>query len=278
MRQQSLARATLFSWERTAEETLAVYQEVCPEHSKEARAARIGRKIRQSWDYFGKEDPFWAVLTNPAKKGGRWSESEFFGTGRHDIQAALQRITALGIDLRFEKALDFGCGPGRLTQALAEHFREVHGVDIAPSMIAKAHELNKYEGRCIYHLNERPDLQLFDANTFDLVYSWLVLQHMPKQLALGYISEFARVTKPGGVMVFQIPDRRRHAQSGGERGQEDLPFEFWRGQEPLMLMCETPYAEVVKVLEEAGARVIEVEEDARADPAWVFCYYVARKE
>jgi glycosyltransferase involved in cell wall biosynthesis len=40
MRQQSLARATLFSWERTAEETLAVYEEVCPEHSKAARAAR----------------------------------------------------------------------------------------------------------------------------------------------------------------------------------------------------------------------------------------------
>jgi glycosyltransferase involved in cell wall biosynthesis len=46
MRQQSLARAALFSWERTAEETLAVYQEACPEHSKEARAGRIGRKIR----------------------------------------------------------------------------------------------------------------------------------------------------------------------------------------------------------------------------------------
>ena len=278
MRQQSLARATLFSWERTAEETLAVYEEVCPEYSKEARAARIGRKIRQSWDQFGREDPFWAVLTNPDKKGGRWSEAEFFETGRHDIQEALQRISTLGVGLNFEKALDFGCGPGRLTQALAEHFREVHGVDIASSMIAKAQELNKYGERCIYHLNDRPDLQLFDANTFDLVYSWLVLQHMPKQLALGYISEFARVTKPGGVMVFQIPDRRQHAQSGGNWGQEDLPLEFWRAQEPLMLMCETPYAEIVKVLEAAGARVIEVEEDSRADATLVFCYYVARKE
>jgi hypothetical protein len=44
-----------------------------------------------------------------------------------------------------------------------------------------------------------------------------------------------------------------------------------------MLMCATPYAEVVKVLEEAGAQVIEVEEDSRADPTSVFCYYVARK-
>jgi glycosyltransferase involved in cell wall biosynthesis/ubiquinone/menaquinone biosynthesis C-methylase UbiE len=277
MRREGLTRAQLFSWERTAEETLAVYREVCPERSKEARVARIGRKIQQSWDRLGIEDPFWAVLTNPGKKGGRWSEAEFLDTGRHDIRAALQRITALGIGLNFEKALDFGCGPGRLTQALAGHFREVHGVDIAPSMIAKAHELNKYGDRCVYHLNDRPDLRLFDANTFDLVYSWLVLQHMPRQLALGYISEFARVTKPGGVMVFQIPDRRLHARPSANVGREDLPMEFWQGQEPIMLMCETPYAEVVKVLEEAGARVIEAEEDAGADPTWVVCYYVARK-
>jgi glycosyltransferase involved in cell wall biosynthesis/SAM-dependent methyltransferase len=278
MRRRSLARAKLFSWEQTAEQTLAVYEEVCPERSKEARVARIGRRIQRSWDQFGSDDPFWAVLTNPNKKGGRWSEAEFFDTGRHDIRAALQRITALGIGLNFGKALDFGCGPGRLMQALAEHFREVHGVDIAPSMIALAHQLNRFGERCIYHLNDRPDLRLFDANTFDLVYSWLVLQHMPKQLALGYIAEFARVTKPGGVIVFQIPDRRQHAQSGGNVDQEGLPLEFWRGSEPSMLMCETPYAEIVNVLEEVGVRLIEAEEDSRADPTLVFCYYVARKE
>jgi hypothetical protein len=100
---------------------------------------------------------------------------------------------------------------------------------------------------------------------------------MPKQLALGYIAEFARVTKPGGVMVFQIPDRRQQARSGEHMGEGDLPLEFWRAQEPLMLMCETPYAEVVKVLEAAGAHAIEAEEDSRADPLLVFRYYVARK-
>jgi hypothetical protein len=45
-----------------------------------------------------------------------------------------------------------------------------------------------------------------------------------------------------------------------------------------MLMCETPYSELVKVLEEAGAQVIEAEEDNHADPTFVFRYYVARKE
>jgi glycosyltransferase involved in cell wall biosynthesis/ubiquinone/menaquinone biosynthesis C-methylase UbiE len=278
MRQQSLERARLFSWERAAKETLAVYQEVCPEHYPGERTSRIGRKIQQSWDRFGAEDPFWAVLTHPEKKGGKWSEAEFFETGRQDIRAALERIRTLGLPLKHEKALDFGCGPGRLTQALAEHFQEVHGVDIAPSMIAKAHALNQYGSRCLYHLNEEPDLRLFDVNTFDMVYSWLVLQHMPKQLTLGYISEFARVTKPGGVIVFQVPDRRQREVPAKELGKQDLPFEFWRAEDPIMLMCEVPYAEVVRALAEAGARVIEAEEDTRADPELVFCYYVAAKD
>src|SRR5882724_4388762 len=45
MRRQSLARAKLFSWEQTAEQTLAVYEEVGPGRPKEARAAGIGRKL-----------------------------------------------------------------------------------------------------------------------------------------------------------------------------------------------------------------------------------------
>jgi glycosyltransferase involved in cell wall biosynthesis/SAM-dependent methyltransferase len=277
MRERSLERARLFSWERTAQETLAVYQEVCPEHSRRERASRIGSKIQKSWDQFGKEDAFWAALTHPDKRSGRWSEAEFFETGRRDIRALLERMTALGLPLKYEKALDFGCGPGRITQGLAEHFQEVHGVDIAPSMVAKANELNKYGHRCIYHLNEERHLHLFDEETFDLVYTWLVLQHMPKQLALGYIAEFVRVTRTGGVIVFQVADRRQRIAPGDQRREEHLPAAFWHAEEPIMLMCSTPYAEVVRTLEEAGARMIEAVEDTRADPEWVFYYYVAGK-
>ena len=76
-----------------------------------------------------------------------------------------------------------------------------------------------------------------------------------------------------------LRNRCLQAQSPRRHGVVPLPGgEFWRAQEPLMLMCETPYAEIVKVLESAGARVIEVEEDSRADATLVFCYYVARKE
>src|SRR5215813_7359584 len=92
MRQHSVEHAREFSWQRAALETLAVYQELCPERHAGERALRIGRKIPNSSDQFGREDPFWAVLTHPDKKGGRWSETEFIEIGRQDIRAALERI------------------------------------------------------------------------------------------------------------------------------------------------------------------------------------------
>ncbi len=45
--------------------------------------------------------------------------------------------------MTFGKALDFGCGVGRLTQALADYFNEVAGVDVSPTMVNKALEYNK---------------------------------------------------------------------------------------------------------------------------------------
>jgi glycosyltransferase involved in cell wall biosynthesis/SAM-dependent methyltransferase len=277
MRQQSLERAQLFSWERTAEETLAVYQEVYWEHHPHERISTMVSKIQKSWDWFAREDPLWATLTQPDKKGGGWEEDEFFEEGRRDVRYALATIEAVGIPLHYDKGLDFGCGPGRLTQALAEHFQEVHGVDIAPAMIAKAKALNRHGDRCIYHLNEAPHLRLFDDNTFDFVYSALVLQHMPRPLALGCIMEFVRVTKPGGLMVFQVPDHRRATELPAEQEDDGVPEAFWRGREPMMIMSAIPFPKVAKALEESGARLIDAVPDESAGPEWVSYLYIAMK-
>ncbi|NIN67301.1 MAG: methyltransferase domain-containing protein, partial [Anaerolineae bacterium] len=85
------------------------------------------------------------MLIWPEKRGGRWSAEQFFETGRTDVHNMLLRLQSLGNRLNYGVALDFGCGVGRLTQALAdEGFREVQGVDIAPSMIEAAEKLNRY--------------------------------------------------------------------------------------------------------------------------------------
>ena len=71
--------------------------------------------LQRHWDAFGRHDPMWAILTDPARKGGRWTADEFFATGVTEIGAVMAAARALGLPARRRRALDFGCGLGRLT-------------------------------------------------------------------------------------------------------------------------------------------------------------------
>src|SRR3981081_591596 len=106
--------------------------------------------VRRYWDRQARTDPMWAILTNPGKTEGRWDAQEFFATGTHEVSLFMNRAGAWGAPSSRRTALDFGCGIGRLTQALAEHFDKVCGVDISPKMIELAREYNRQGPRCEY--------------------------------------------------------------------------------------------------------------------------------
>jgi SAM-dependent methyltransferase len=169
-------------------------------------------ELQRHWDRFGRDDPFWAILTQEDKRAGRWTPEEFFAHGVKEIAQVVARTEELGIELRRDRALDFGCGAGRLTQALCEHFKECDGVDIAPSMIALAERFNRHAERCRYHLGASGDLRRFPDASFDFAYTVLVLQHMPPGLAKAYLAELLRVLRPGGLLVFQVPSERAETE------------------------------------------------------------------
>jgi SAM-dependent methyltransferase len=164
--------------------------------------------LRWTWERLGRRDPLWAVLTHPTKRDGRWETDEFFRSGEAEIQAALEHARELGLSIQRRRALDFGCGVGRLTQAMATQFDRADGVDISASMLRHARRYNRHPGRCTYHLNVAGDLSLFADASFDFVYTTLVLQHIEPPLSRRYISELIRVLAPGGLLVFQLPSQR----------------------------------------------------------------------
>ena len=129
-------------------------------------------QLKTHWEAFGRDDPLWAVLTEASRRGGRWDLDEFLATGEREVAAALGELEQLGADPARGRALDFGCGVGRLTQAVAGHFERCDGVDIAASMIAEARRINRRGERVHYHVNDAPDLGLFPSNTFDFVLSF----------------------------------------------------------------------------------------------------------
>ncbi len=163
--------------------------------------------LQRHWQALGEQDPLWAILTSPGKRGGAWDLDEFLATGQADVSSVLGVLSDHRVNVKRGRALDFGCGVGRLTQALADHFDECDGVDLATSMIEYAVALNERADRVRFHHNDASDLRLFEAESFDFVISLLVLQHMEAALMRGYLSEFVRVLRPGGVAYFNVPER-----------------------------------------------------------------------
>jgi SAM-dependent methyltransferase len=169
---------------------------------------RQSRRQRRDWDDLATVDPLWAVLSAEGKRDGGWDLDEFFATGEADVEHVLARAAAIGRPARREWALDFGCGVGRLTRALAKRFDHVHGIDVSERMIEQARRLNEAEANASFKSADEPP-----EGAFDLVIANLVLQHLPSRLrARVYIGRLIRATRPDGVVVFQLPTRLRLAQ------------------------------------------------------------------
>ena len=165
----------------------------------------MSRAARRAWDDWARVDPLWAILTEPTAEQ---SEAAFFASGRDAVEMILAEAQRLGYPSRREVALDFGCGVGRLTQALASHFETTYGLDIAPRMIERAEQLAHDRGitSCRFLVHDDEDLRRFESGSVDLVCSLLVLQHLPSRDSItSYVREFVRVLAPQGVAVFQLP-------------------------------------------------------------------------
>jgi SAM-dependent methyltransferase len=174
------------------------------------RASRDTRRFddtRRDWTTLGARDALWAVLALPGKKDGAWDVGEFLATGQADVDATVAWLDELGLPTRWERVLDFGCGVGRISQALARHANEVIGVDISPPMLEVARAIDRTNGACRFVINDVTNLSQFPDGHFDLVFCVLVLQHLPRPVVHSYLAEFLRVLRPGGTVVVQVPTR-----------------------------------------------------------------------
>jgi len=166
--------------------------------------------VKKTYEKFGREDPLYAVLSRKECRHNRWDMMSSLRQAGPRFAISSITPTAWGCRSISSRALDFGCGVGRLSQALAGHFEEVVGVDIAESMAAKARQFNRHGSRVSYVVNSSDDLSCFEDGAFSFVYSVITLQHIPPGPAARYIGEFFRVLRAGGVAVFQIPSGRRY--------------------------------------------------------------------
>jgi SAM-dependent methyltransferase len=224
---------------------------------------------RRDWEELATLDPLWAIASRPDKRFGGWKNDEFFATGQRDLDTMLAPARERRLCTQRDAALDFGCGVGRMTRAMAASYRHVVGVDIAPTMIERAEELNGDLDAVEFLTSSGDDLRFLGERRFDLVFTHVVLQHQPSRAAARrYVEEFLRVLRPGGVVVFQLPvhiawrhrgllARRAYLLLRRLRVPTRVLYERLKLHPISMLFV--PEADVVRWVREAGGTVEHVE-------------------
>jgi SAM-dependent methyltransferase len=161
--------------------------------------------MRQDWNDRAREDPHYYVAFGRREQG----DAEFFATAVdviRGLRAEARHLRPVGRHFPPNlKALEIGCGPGRLMRPLSADFAEIHGIDVSDEMIRLAGEkLRGIPNAHVYHTSTS-DLSRFPDESFDFVYSYAVFQHIPsRDVVLGYLADARRVLKPGGILRCQI--------------------------------------------------------------------------
>jgi SAM-dependent methyltransferase len=224
---------------------------------------------RREWDEISELDALWAILSDPTKRHGRWDVEEFFASGRRQIDAMLQTAERWDLPKRRGMALDFGCGVGRLTRALALHFDSATGVDISESMVSQARAMQSDSLTCAFEILDDNGLSAMPDRSFDCIYSSLVLQHIAdRRVTEGHVRDFVRLLADGGLLVFQVPSfippRRRlqvrpRLYSTLRSVRVSHGFLYRRlGLHPIR-MCSIPETDVVRLLTAGGATILDIE-------------------
>jgi SAM-dependent methyltransferase len=148
--------------------------------------------------------------------GSPMRDAEFFATATgvvNDLEAELRRVKPE--ERGNWRALEIGCGPGRLMRPMSRHFVEIHGVDVSGEMIALAREKLQDVPHAHAHVTDGASLSEFEDESFDFVYSYAI----PGQVVLQYLREMQRVLRVGGLARLQfngLPDPQAAADSRSE--------------------------------------------------------------
>lgn len=111
------------------------------------------------------------------------------------------KMGGLGFDMTI---LDIGCGDGRYTNWFSNIVKQSHGIDISATAIRKCSE--NYAGRfkMYFHKVNGWDFDIFNDGKFDLIFSVITFQHIPKSAGRNYLKECRRVLKKGGHILIQF--------------------------------------------------------------------------
>ena len=144
-------------------------------------------------------------------------------------------------------------------------------------MIQAAKQFNRHGERCQYRLNTATHLRAFPDSSFDLVYSCITLQHLPRRHTRAYLAEFLRVLHPQGLLVFQLPDRYHRSKDWLTYTIYGLFMRTLLRRTDVMEMHGIAREPILELVAASGGEVVLTEEDSMAGPKWLGWRYFVRR-
>jgi trans-aconitate methyltransferase len=206
------------------------------------------------WRQLGATDPYGAVIAHDSRAG-------FFESGEHHVEDVLRLVDRVSPGFRPSRVLDFGCGVGRVLLPLARRFDAVVGVDVSQAMLDEARR-NADEQGCS-NIELVTDLGLLAGGpSFDLVHSYIVLQHIPERRGLPIVGQLVDLLAEGGVGAIHVQYARdaSRVRTWGHWLRLHVPFAHRIGNlaqglpagTPLMEMHTYDVGDVLRLLQETG--------------------------
>ena len=162
----------------------------------------------KDWELWGKSNPYFGVLSDERFLGRSLNKEmadEFYASGVADVENLISSITQInhGEKPFFNQAVDFGCGVGRLTLPLSKYARKVTGLDVSPSMVKQARLELPSKMKNITYVVSDDELTNLPKN-YDLVYSNIVLQHIPPRRGEAIIDTLLAQLQTGGYAALHV--------------------------------------------------------------------------
>jgi SAM-dependent methyltransferase len=169
----------------------------------------LTKRQDRDWETWGKRNPYFGVIADSKFLRANLNDDsldEFFASGEHHVEHVYRVIRAnVRPDFQPVRALDYGCGVGRLVVPLAKRSQEVVGIDVSPSMLVHARENCEKFGAVSARLMHVDEMGSLAPASFDLVHCALVFQHIPTSRGELILRKLIDLLAEGGVGAIHFP-------------------------------------------------------------------------
>lgn len=208
--------------------------------------------MKENWDTWASESPYFAVITDPEYKNG--VNDNFWRSGFHCAAGIEKELNNVGVKLSDCTVAELGVGVGRVGSHVSKLCKEYTGIDVSPKMmeVCKKH-----------HPHLRLQEVTCDFPEVDVFYSIITLQHCKHEDIRVLIKRMLAASRR--ATIFQLPD----IPSTVKMGECEPPY---------IHMYGLPVGEVISLAQETGFKPYSIRKEYSAGPKYDSYTYVFMPE